>query len=78
MLNATMCATTRVICALLEVYQEESGIRVPNALKPFMPPGLFMSHPSTIHRGYMLVVIVLDYVSTFFIFFQVTKKLFHL
>ncbi|CAG0896011.1 unnamed protein product [Darwinula stevensoni] len=39
MLNATMCATTRVICAILEVYQEESGIRVPNALKPFMPPG---------------------------------------
>ncbi|CAG9830764.1 unnamed protein product [Diabrotica balteata] len=37
MLNATMCATTRVICAILENYQTESGIRVPTALKPFMP-----------------------------------------
>ncbi|KAI6187334.1 Seryl-tRNA synthetase [Aphelenchoides besseyi] len=38
MLNATMCATTRVICALLENHQEENGIRVPEALKEFMPP----------------------------------------
>jgi seryl-tRNA synthetase len=37
MLNATMCATTRVICAVLENYQEEKGIRVPEALKEFMP-----------------------------------------
>lgn len=39
MLNATMCATTRVICALLEVYQTETGIKVPDVLKPYMPPG---------------------------------------
>ncbi|GLG98784.1 Serine--tRNA ligase, cytoplasmic [Gryllus bimaculatus] len=38
MLNATMCATTRVICALLEVNQTENGIKVPEALKPYMPP----------------------------------------
>lgn len=38
MLNATMCATTRVICAVLETYQEEKGIRVPEALQQFMPP----------------------------------------
>ncbi|XP_021914343.1 serine--tRNA ligase, cytoplasmic isoform X3 [Zootermopsis nevadensis] len=37
MLNATMCATTRVICALLEVYQTETGIRVPEVLKPYLP-----------------------------------------
>ncbi|CAK1553044.1 unnamed protein product [Leptosia nina] len=37
MLNATMCATTRVICALLEVHQTEDGILVPEALKPWMP-----------------------------------------
>lgn len=37
MLNATMCATTRVICALLEVHQTETGIRVPDVLKPYMP-----------------------------------------
>ncbi|XP_071530768.1 probable serine--tRNA ligase, cytoplasmic isoform X2 [Panulirus ornatus] len=37
MLNATMCATTRVICALLENYQTEEGIRVPEAIREYMP-----------------------------------------
>merc|ERR1712228_1011277 len=37
MLNATMCATTRVICALLENYQTEDGITVPEAIKEYMP-----------------------------------------
>lgn len=37
MLNATMCATTRVICAILENYQTETGVKVPEALKLFMP-----------------------------------------
>nr|XP_004659103.1 serine--tRNA ligase, cytoplasmic isoform X1 [Jaculus jaculus] len=40
MLNATMCATTRTICAILENYQTEKGIIVPEKLKEFMPPGL--------------------------------------
>ncbi|XP_067913326.1 serine--tRNA ligase, cytoplasmic isoform X1 [Heterodontus francisci] len=39
MLNATMCATTRVICAILENYQTEDGIVVPENLRPYMPPG---------------------------------------
>lgn len=38
MLNATACATTRVICAILETYQTEEGILVPEILKPFLPP----------------------------------------
>ncbi|KAJ8968311.1 hypothetical protein NQ314_002372 [Rhamnusium bicolor] len=37
MLNATMCATTRVICAILENNQTETGIKVPLALKQFLP-----------------------------------------
>ncbi|KAG5875313.1 hypothetical protein JTB14_016900 [Gonioctena quinquepunctata] len=37
MLNATMCATTRVICAILENNQTESGVKVPAVLKVFMP-----------------------------------------
>jgi seryl-tRNA synthetase len=37
MLNATMCATTRVLCAILENNQVEDGIIVPEALKEFMP-----------------------------------------
>lgn len=37
MLNATMCATTRVICAVLENHQVEDGIVVPEVLREFMP-----------------------------------------
>ena len=37
MLNATMCATTRTICAILENYQVEDGVLVPEVLKEFMP-----------------------------------------
>ena len=37
MLNATMCATTRVICAILENFQTEEGVIVPEALRQWMP-----------------------------------------
>lgn len=37
MLNATMCATTRVICAILETHQTETGVRVPEVLRRYMP-----------------------------------------
>ncbi|XP_055327914.1 probable serine--tRNA ligase, cytoplasmic [Paramacrobiotus metropolitanus] len=37
MLNATMCATTRVICAILENFQDDNGIVVPEPLRPYMP-----------------------------------------
>lgn len=37
MLNATMCAVTRVICAILEVHQTETSIRVPKVLAEYMP-----------------------------------------
>eukprot|EP00981_Chlorochromonas_danica_P011603 scaffold4140_cov178-Ochromonas_danica.AAC.16 len=36
MLNATLCATGRAICCLLENYQEADGVRVPEVLVPFM------------------------------------------
>lgn len=36
MLNATMCATTRVICCILENNQTDEGIVVPEMLRPFM------------------------------------------
>ncbi|KAL7487283.1 hypothetical protein ACHAW6_012879, partial [Cyclotella cf. meneghiniana] len=35
-LNATLCATGRGICCLLENYQEENGVRVPDVLVPYM------------------------------------------
>ena len=40
MLNATMCAITRTICAIVENYQTEEGVSIPPALKSFMPPGM--------------------------------------
>lgn len=40
MLNATMCATTRTICAILENYQMDDGILVPEVLRPFMPKSM--------------------------------------
>merc|ERR1712025_1286237 len=38
MLNATMCATTRTLCAILENFQMEDGIVVPEVLRKYMPP----------------------------------------
>ena len=40
MLNATMCAITRTICAIVENYQTDEGIKIPAVLKCHMPPGL--------------------------------------
>jgi len=36
MLNATLCATTRTICCILENYQDEDGIHVPKVLQSYM------------------------------------------
>jgi len=36
MLNGTLCATERTICGILENYQTDSGIDVPEVLRPFM------------------------------------------
>lgn len=37
MLNATACAVTRVICVILEKYQTETGIKIPDILRKYMP-----------------------------------------
>lgn len=36
MLNATLCATERTICCILENYQTAEGVVVPEVLRPFM------------------------------------------
>jgi len=36
MLNATLCATERTMCCIVENYQTEEGIRIPKVLQPFM------------------------------------------
>ncbi|OAG43446.1 serine-tRNA ligase [Fonsecaea monophora] len=38
-LNGTLCATERTLCCLVENYQKEDGIEVPEVLKRYMPPG---------------------------------------
>ncbi|PHH83542.1 hypothetical protein CDD82_7583 [Ophiocordyceps australis] len=36
-LNATLCATTRTLCCILENYQTEEGFRVPDPLRKYLP-----------------------------------------
>ena len=36
MLNGTLVATERTLCCILENYQEETGVRVPEPLIPFV------------------------------------------
>ena len=36
MLNATLCATERTMCCVVENYQTEEGVRVPKVLQPFL------------------------------------------
>ena len=36
MLNGTLCATERTLCCILENYQTEDGLRVPEVLQPFL------------------------------------------
>jgi len=40
MLNCTLTATERTICCLLENYQTENGITVPEVLRPYLAPYL--------------------------------------
>ena len=42
MLNATLCATGRGICCILENYQTEEGVVVPEVLRPYMGGKDFM------------------------------------
>lgn len=48
MLNATMCATTRTICAILENYQTDDGVLVPEVLRPWMPKSALI-YPRAAH-----------------------------
>jgi len=36
MLNGTLCATERTMCCIVENYQTEEGLRIPECLRPFM------------------------------------------
>ena len=36
MLNSTLCAVTRTMCCICEIYQTDNGVKVPSALIPFV------------------------------------------
>ncbi|KAF4594465.1 seryl-tRNA synthetase [Ophiocordyceps camponoti-floridani] len=36
-LNATLCATSRTLCCILEIYQTEEGLKVPEPLRKYLP-----------------------------------------
>ncbi|AEO62812.1 uncharacterized protein THITE_2141035 [Thermothielavioides terrestris NRRL 8126] len=36
-LNSTLCATTRTICAILENFQTEDGVNIPEPLRKYLP-----------------------------------------
>lgn len=36
-LNSTLCATSRTICCIIENYQTEEGLRVPEVLRKYLP-----------------------------------------
>lgn len=36
LLNSTLCATGRAMCAIVENYQTEEGIKIPTVLQPFL------------------------------------------
>merc|ERR1712157_158657 len=54
LLNSTLCSTGRAICCLLENYQTEDGVKVPDVLVPFMG-GLdflpFVRGPMEVSKG---------------------------
>ena len=39
-LNSTLCATERALCCVIENYQTETGVRVPEVLRKWIPGGL--------------------------------------
>ena len=71
MLNGTMCATTRVICAILETHQEETGVRVPQALAKFMSDGEGFLHFSLENEKFFLTFLENKFFLMFFFVFKI-------
>ncbi|KAK9293146.1 hypothetical protein L1049_021132 [Liquidambar formosana] len=54
LLNSTLTATERTICCILENYQKEDGVEIPEALRPYMGGDTFLpfqSKPTTEAKG---------------------------
>jgi seryl-tRNA synthetase len=52
MLNGTLCATERTLCCLLENYQTDKGVRVPEVLIPYMKTD-FIPYVEELLPGYV-------------------------
>ena len=50
-LNATLCATERALCCILENYQTETGVVVPEVLRPYMGMKGFIPFKQSLEDG---------------------------
>ncbi|RUP24774.1 hypothetical protein BC936DRAFT_138893, partial [Jimgerdemannia flammicorona] len=60
-LNSTLCATERALCAVLENWQTEDGVKVPPPLVPFMGGKEFIPFvkalPNKVCKSFMVLVV---------------------
>ena len=52
MLNGTLCATERTLCCILENYQTDKGVIVPEPLRPFVGTD-FIPYVTQLLPGYI-------------------------
>jgi seryl-tRNA synthetase len=53
MLNATLCATERCMCCILENYQTKEGLRIPKVLVPYMNGVEFIPYKPNLVEGFL-------------------------
>ncbi|GJJ14505.1 hypothetical protein Clacol_008769 [Clathrus columnatus] len=57
MLNGTLCATERALCCLVENYQTENGLKIPEVLRPYLQGREFIEYkkelPKTLQRKHV-------------------------
>lgn len=54
MLNATLSATTRTMCCILENYQKEDGVVIPEALRPYFGNRDFLPYKKEAVEQYLI------------------------
>lgn len=54
MLNATLSATTRTMCCILENYQKEDGVVIPEVLRPYFGNRDFLPYKKEAVEQYLI------------------------